>query len=140
MTDYKVLATEYDYAEIVRELRQDASTSRDLYLADAIEELSRRAEEGEVVAESWQKACKGLESRMPRWIPVTERLPDDRRDVQITVFWHDAWRTMYGYYDGAYWHLYAPMHTEVADVYVIGWMEKPTPMPLPQPPKEEHDA
>jgi hypothetical protein len=83
--------------------------------ADAIEELSK-----------------------PRWIPVTERLPDDRRDVQITVFWHDAWRTMYGYYDGAYWHLYAPMHTEVADVYVIGWMEKPAPMPLPEPPKEEN--
>ena len=44
---------------------------------------------------------------------------------------------MYGYYDGAFWHLYAPMHTEVSDVEVIGWMEKPAPMPLPQPPKEE---
>ena len=72
----------------------------------------------------------------PRWIPVTERLPDDLRDVQITVFWHGAWRTMYGYYDGSFWHLYAPMHTEVADVEVIGWMEKPAPMPLPEPPKE----
>lgn len=30
----------FDYAEIVKELRQGASTSRDLYLADAIEELS----------------------------------------------------------------------------------------------------
>jgi hypothetical protein len=29
----------FDYAEIVKELRQGASTSRDLYLADAIEEL-----------------------------------------------------------------------------------------------------
>ena len=75
-----------------------------------------------------------------RWIPVTERLPNDRRDVQITVFWHDAWRTMYGYYDGAFWHLYAPMHTEVADVEVIGWMEKPAPMPLPEPPKEESNG
>lgn len=73
----------------------------------------------------------------PRWIPVTERLPDNRRDVQITVFWHDAWRTMYGYYDGAFWHLYAPGHTEVADVEVVGWMEKPVPMPLPEPQKEE---
>ena len=73
----------------------------------------------------------------PHWIPVTERLPEDRRDVQITVFWHDAWRTMYGYYDGDFWHLYAPMHTEVADVEVIAWMEKPAPMPLPEPPKEE---
>ena len=30
----------FDYAEIVKELRQGASTSRDLYLANAIEELS----------------------------------------------------------------------------------------------------
>lgn len=86
--------------------------------ADAIEVLSKK-------------------EKTTQWIPVTERLPDDRRDVQITVFWHDAWRTMYGYYDGAFWHLYAPMHTEVADVEVIGWMEKPAPMPLPEPPKEE---
>ena len=43
--------------------------------ADAIEELSRRAEEWEVIAESWQKACKGLENRMPHWIPVTEEPP-----------------------------------------------------------------
>lgn len=88
------------------------------------------------------KAADAIEAlsekeKTAQWIPVTERLPDDRRDVQITVFWHDAWRTMYGYYDGAFWHLYAPMHTEVADVEVIGWMEKPAPMLLPKPVKKE---
>lgn len=84
-------------------------------------------------------AIEGLSKmeKTTQWIPVVERLPDDRRDVQITVFWHDAWRTMYGYYDGAFWHLYAPMHTEVADVEVIGWMEKPAPMPLSKPLKKE---
>ena len=104
--------------------------------ADAIEELLPFKKQVEKGMGLLDKADELLKAVKPRWIPVTERLPEDRRDVQITVFWHDAWRTMYGYYDGAFWHLYAPMHTEVADVEVIGWMEKPAPMPLPQPPKE----
>lgn len=111
-----------DYNEMAVSLHDEAKVARAGYgyrmisaealdaLAYTIEELSR-----------------------PRWISVDERLPENRRDVQITVFWHDAWRTMYGYYDGAYWHLYAPMHTEVTDVEVIGWMEKPSPMSLPRP-------
>ena len=82
-----------------------------------------------------QAADAIAELSKPKWISVEERLPEDLRDVQITVFWHDAWRTMYGFYDGKFWHLYAPMHTEVADVEVVGWMEKPLPMPLPEPPE-----
>jgi len=104
--------------------------------ADAIEELQAGEKKFLRNISALEMENENLK-RARRWIPVTERLPDDRRDVQITVFWHDAWRTMYGYYDGAYWHLYAPMHTEVADVYVIGWMEKPAPMPLQKPPKGE---
>ena len=109
--------------------------------ADAIEDLNKQIKNWEEALskqnENWEEALKNALDFIPCWIPVAERLPDDRRDVQITVFWHDAWRTMYGYYDGAFWHLYAPMHTEVADVEVIGWMEKPDPMPLPQQSKEE---
>lgn len=40
--------------------------------ADAIEARDKAAEEWEMLAESWRKACKALESRIPRWIPVTE--------------------------------------------------------------------
>lgn len=32
--------------------------------ADAIEELSKRAEEWEMIAEGWRKGCKGLQRRM----------------------------------------------------------------------------
>jgi len=123
------------YDELVKRLRTAKAVvfkTEDVTLlgdaADAIEELIEKLNHAD---DQIERLVNAAEDR--RWIPATERLPDDRRDVQITVFWHDAWRTMYGYYDGAYWHLYAPMHTEVADVYVIGWMEKPTPMPLPQP-------
>ncbi len=139
-----------DYKELVGRLRKRiASTTADFSLqgdlleaADAIEELivERRGTE-EAVKVMQMEIDRLLASRTQKenveskWIPVTERLPEDKRDVQITVFWHGAWRTMYGYYDGAFWYLYAPMHTRVADVEVIGWTEKPAPMPLP--PKEE---
>jgi len=126
------------YEELVKRLREPCQYENCVLCkeaADAIEELNLIAESNERSAARWAETAEKAVEQIPRWIPVTERLPDDRRDVQITVFWHDAWRTMYGYYDGAYWHLYAPMHTEVADVYVIGWMEKPTPMP--EPPEEE---
>lgn len=130
------------YDELVKRLRDLAGEQmfdfeRQPYLqaADAIEELSHDYEK---LAEDFNGAVELLHKKSkPSWIPVTERVPDNRRDVQITAFWHDAWRTMYGYYDGAYWHLYTSTHIEVTDVYVIGWMEKPTPMPLPEPPKEE---
>ena len=109
--------------------------------ADAIEGLSGLVnhyggETGIKNLEEYASRYWDLLKNAPRWISVEERLPDNKRDVQITVFWHDAYRTMYGYYDGEYWHLYAPMHTRVADVEVIGWMEKPSPMPLPEPTKE----
>lgn len=129
------------YEELVKRLREESEIERWLQphsanetpkllddAADAIEELEKFYQ---IMADAYE-----IEVTKERWISVTEKLPEDKRDVQITVFWHDAWRTMYGYYDGEYWHLYAPMHTEVADVEVIGWMEKPSPMPLPEPPKE----
>ena len=140
------------YEELVKRLRVEGEYADLVAYMHGIRPISPE-DDAAKIASSWKelfaKAADAIEALMeviqnynfleslikPRWIPVTERLPDDRRDVQITVFWHDAWRTMYGYYDGAYWHLYAPMHTEVADVYVIGWMEKPTPMP--EPPEEE---
>lgn len=96
--------------------------------ANAIEELKKRLYVQDITTA--QVVDMYMPFFIPKWIPVTERLPEDKRDVQITAFWHDAWRTMYGYYDGEYWHLYAPMDTRAADVEVIGWMEKPSPMPL----------
>lgn len=41
--------------------------------ADALEILLKRADEWETIAYGWQKACKGLQARMPRWTPVAER-------------------------------------------------------------------
>lgn len=123
------------YDELVKRLRE---TPFDIRCVNLMKEAAGAIEDLEFACNRYEKDYKDLCAYLPKWIPVTERLPENVRDVQITVFWHDAWRTMYGYYDGSFWHLYAPMHTEVADVEVIGWMEKPAPMPTP--PKEEENV
>lgn len=65
------------------------------------------------------------------WIPVTERLPEDRSDVLVVAYWHERW--------GVYMGWCAPKRAEWSvhigigdrnDVAVTHWM------PLPEPPKE----
>lgn len=54
-----------------------ATTQLVTQAADAIEELSRAQEQ-------WiEQERKMLLKSLPRWIPVTERLPEDRSDVLV---------------------------------------------------------
>ena len=66
-----------------------------------------------------------------RWIPVEERLPEDRSDVLVVAYWHERW--------GAYMGWCAPERAEWSvhvgigdrdDVAVTHWM------PLPEPPED----
>lgn len=68
------------------------------------------------------------------WIPVTERLPEDRSDVLVVAYWHERW--------GVYMGWCAPKRAEWSvhigigdrnDVAVTHWM------PLPEPPKGVSD-
>lgn len=65
-----------------------------------------------------------------RWIPVTDRLPEDRSDVLVVAYWHERW--------GVYMGWCAPKRAEWSvhigigdrnDVAVTYWM------PLPEPPE-----
>lgn len=40
-----------------------------------------------------------------QWIPVTEGLPEDRREVLVTAYWHETYQVMMASYygDGLWW-------------------------------------
>ena len=86
--------------------------------ADAIEELQGRAKVFEKVADKWCEA-------VPKWIPVTEALPE--RGYYVLVY-EDGDILMASYADGN-WVL-RDMYEVIDDLKPTYWMQ------LPEPPKE----
>ena len=92
--------------------------------ADLIERLTDRcARYAEEIAVAQERQ---------RWIPVEERLPEDRSDVLVVAYWHERW--------GVYMGWCAPKRAEWSvhigigdrkDVAVTYWM------PLPEGPEGE---
>ena len=102
ITTYWGVMTMYD--ELVKRLREPCQYENCVLCqqaADAIEELSK-----------------------PRWIPVTERLPEPYTWVLVSAEKHKV--AFDAFYDGAQWK------DAVLNVLIVThWM------PLPEPPKEE---
>lgn len=70
------------------------------------------------------------------WIPVTERLPKDRREVLVTAYWHETYQVMMGSYfgDGLWWCV--PFNNSGEHMQKLkpkAWM------PLPEPYKTESE-
>ena len=84
--------------------------------ADAIEEL------GVVV-----RTQKAVLDKFPRWIPVTERLPDSKMEVLVSSGMFSPLMEV-AFWDGLF---YSAWDGKTEVVAVTHWM------PLPQPPKEK---
>ena len=92
--------------------------------ADLIERLTDRcARYAEEIAVAQERQ---------RWIPVEERLPEDRSDVLVVAYWHERWGVYMGWCapERAKWSVHVGIGDR-DDVAVTYWM------PLPEPPKED---
>lgn len=65
-----------------------------------------------------------------RWIPVEERLPEDRSDVLVVAYWHERWGAYMGWCapERAAWSVHVGIGDR-SDIAVTHWM------PLPEPPE-----
>ena len=125
-----------DYEELVKRLRKladeqffDFEKSPYLQAAAAIEELSKRVDES-IPKDDAEFII--AEVAKPRWIPVTERVPEVDQPVMICAFWKSVGEGVYRGHDGFHhvWKMYTSSGTYWDDE-VTHWM------PLPQPPKGE---
>lgn len=68
-----------------------------------------------------------------RWIPVEERLPEDRSDVLVVAYWHERWGVYMGWCapERAAWSVHIGIGDR-SDIAVTHWM------PLPEPPEVEN--
>lgn len=118
------------YDELLKDLREnhDKYFARDMQVADAIEELSHDYEK---LAEDFNGAVELLHKRSkPRWIPVSERLPEAGERV-LCYCRANIYEVMKMRTDGAWVHNDKVYDSAYISGFVTHWMS------LPQPPKEE---
>lgn len=92
--------------------------------ADLIERLTDRcARYAEEIAVAQERQ---------RWIPVTERLPEDRSYVLVVAYWNERWGVYMGWCapERVEWSVHVGIGDR-SDVAVVYWM------PLPEPPEVE---
>lgn len=72
------------------------------YFIDRTEALEYAKECRQLV--EWLKELKQLREQTT-WIPCSERLPEDRRAVLVTAYWHETYQVMMASYygDGLWW-------------------------------------
>ena len=99
-------------------------------LQQEIEKLRGQNEQLREAAALVTKESAGLLER--RWIPVEERLPEDRSDVLVVAYWHERWGVYMGWCapERAAWSVHVGIGDR-SDIAVTHWM------PLPEPPEEE---
>lgn len=88
---------------------------------------------GDDLAKAYEK---GYEDGKPKWIPVTERLPEAEYGESEDVLTIDSLKVMrVAYFDGGNWcYPTGEVISTTCKFHITHWM------PLPEPPKEEKDG
>ena len=123
------------YDKLVKRLREPCQYENCVLCqdaADAIEELQQTAEHYKGCSDDWYKEACDYKAMLPRWIPVTERLPEERHPVLVTYLGYNdklPKSDMVAMCDDGDWYWY--YDESKCKVAITHWM------PLPEPPKEE---
>lgn len=74
-----------------------------------------------------QQEIEKLRGQVPRWIPVEERLPEDRSDVLVAAYWHERWGVYMGWCapERAAWSVHVGIGDR-SDIAVTHWMPLPS--------------
>lgn len=123
---------------LVNALREHAEWARanewetPITLGDNLAEAADRIANQSTHIAALQKEIEKLRGQLPRWIPVEERLPEDRSNVLVVAYWHERWGVYMGWCapERAEWSVHVGIGDR-DDIAVTHWM------PLPEPPKEE---
>ena len=121
--------------ELVKALRTQVEAARKIGLYQGksgiwavIEQASDRIANQSTHIAALQQEIEKLRAQLPRWIPVEERLPEDRSDVLVVAYWHERWGVYMGWCapERVAWSVHIGIGDR-SDIAVTHWM------PLPEP-------
>ena len=110
----------------------DRIANQSTHIAALQKEIEKLRAQNEQLREAAALVAKeSAELLERRWIPVEERLPEDRGDVLVAAYWHERWGVYMGWCapERAAWSVHIGIGDR-NDVAVTHWM------PLPEPPEE----
>lgn len=115
----------------VIEQAADRIANQSTHIAALQQEIEKLRGQNEQLREAAALVAKeSAELLERRWIPVEERLPEDRSDVLVVAYWHERWGVYMGWCapERAAWSVHIGIGDR-SDIAVTHWM------PLPEPPE-----
>ena len=129
----KVNLTEWSSCDVdaVGLAAADRIANQSTHIAALQQEIEKLRGQNEQLREAAALVTKeSAELLERRWIPVEERLPEDRSDVLVVAYWHERWGVYMGWCapERAAWSVHVGIGDR-SDIAVTHWM------PLPEPPE-----